>query len=130
MVEGGIPTSPQGGGRLTAQHSGGLPTWNRNDTAAVTSATSKGNIVALHSLLAYTCYLSIMLHARLAEQFPKFRSEKERRRAAAVTYTATASRFDQNVFEQHITHRKKSQKRTLRAGNEENTGGIPYVRTL
>lgn len=64
-----------------------------------------------------------MLRARLAEQFPKFRSEKEPRRAAA-------SRFDQNVFKQHITHQKKGQKRTLRARNEENTGGIPYAGTL
>lgn len=68
MVEGGIPTSPQGGGRLPAEHSGGLPTWNGNDTADVMCAISKGNIVAPQPAGNVNCYshtwdLSIMLHA-------------------------------------------------------------------
>lgn len=31
VVEGRIPTSPQGGWRLTTKHSGGLPTWKRKN---------------------------------------------------------------------------------------------------
>lgn len=35
VVEGRIPTSPQGGWRLTTKHSGGLPTWKRKNTSDV-----------------------------------------------------------------------------------------------